>query len=723
MARNIVPINGLHTVGLVKDTPSLALPANGYSGAKNVRFSNGSVQKMTGEVELVSAATLSTFNGNVGVGEIVYTAWWDNPNLSPNNGYYIVVGRANDLDSLYVINANTLAIENLDFTVPSGGTWQHTVFQGGYALILNNGISKPVYVLDETGNTDITTLEAYELPGWDSYYTKQDAVNDVYDAEIHIPDFDLGREIDFTLEEVVVNVVSGATGSRKFSNTHASQGTILQSTLSFDTSTNTHIVSIALAAGGVGENAFTEFLETGDTVLVSIRSLSTVQVRCGVVRSWGDTLVAGNLTELNAPLVSSVTQADDEITFVNKHSFEVGDKIYLTTPYKTVLTVDTVESDTTISVTPSLADVDYSVARYTIVSSGKSIRNQPGVIRISDVAAPGSIPNNWNPYSEGVSTAEEFQLSTTGIVQDVVQLQGNLLIYTNNSIHSIAKTNNTTIPYVSSVITNNHGALGLDCAVEFNGVHIVVGSNDIYQFSGHPSSMTSVAIDRIQHYFYENADPSSYSKTKIVVNKALNEVWFCYVTKDSTNGLYDEVLIWNYMSNTWTTRTQTEFNSITLGPTKSYDGTLSSEINPHTLRPILSKSEIIFGADFKDVYKLVDNSPYESYIERKDIAMTPEFDVETISSVALWVSTDSGEVVNTRLRVRSTDAPGEQLDTGLNLGNSGPTNPPFKIGEDYKTDVRLTGRLLHLRYTDEGLITSDWKLIGMQYEIGKGGRR
>ena len=723
MSRQVVPINGLHTVGLIKDTPSLALPGNGYSDVKNVRFTNGSVQKMTGEVELISAATLSTFNGNVGIGEIVYTAWWDNPNLSPNNGYYIVVGRANNLDSLYIINANDLTIENLDFTVPSGGTWQHTVFQGGYAFIINNGISRPVYILDETGNTDITQLEAYELPGWDSYYTKEDTVNDVYDADIHVPDFDLGKKIDFTLEEVIVNVIDGTTGARKFSNTHINQGTILQSTLSFDPSTNTHIVSIALAAGGVGENAFTEFLETSDTVLISVRSLNTVQVRCGVIRSWGDTLVAGNLTELNAPLVQQVTQANDEITFVDNHSFEVGDKIYLTTPYKEILTVDSVEDSSTIRVTPSLSNVDFSVARYTIVSSGTGIRNQPGVVRISDVAAPGSIPSNWNPYSVGVSTAEEFQLSTTGIVQDVVQLQGNLFVYTNNSIHSIAKTNNTSIPYVSSVVTNNFGALGIDCVVELNGVHIVVGSDDIYQFSGHPASLSSLAIDRVQKYFYNNVDPSSYSKTKIVTNKALNEIWFCYVTNNSVSGLYDEVLVWNYSNNTWTVRSQTEFNSITVGPTKSYNGTLSNEINPHILRPILSSTTNVFGADFKDVYKLEGNAPYESYIERKDIAMTPEFDVETISSVALWVSTDSDEVVNTRLRVRSTDAPGEQIDSPLSSGSSGPTNPPFKIGSDYKTDVRLTGRLLHLRFTDEGLITSDWKLIGMQYEIGKGGKR
>lgn len=722
MSRQVIPVNNIHTVGLIKDTPAIALPSNGYSDVKNIRFTNGSIQKMTGEVELISQSVLSSYNNNLGVGEVVYTAWWNNPNLTPNNGYFIVVGQANGLDSLYVIDAKTLTIESLDFKVPSGGTWQHTVFQGGYAFVLNNGVARPVYILDETGNTNISELEAYELPGWDSYYTKEEAVNDVYDPDIHIPDFDLGRKIDFTLEEVIVNVIDSTTKARKFSNTHTTAGTELQTTLVFDSTTNTHFVSIALAAGGVGENAFTEFLESGDQVIVTIRSLSTVQVRCGVIRSWGDTLVAGNLTEINAPLVNTVTQASNQIEFSSDHKFEVGDKIYLTVPYKDLLTVDTVVNSTTITVTEDLQVADYSVTRYTIVSSGKSIRTQPGVVRISDVAAPGSIPNNWNPYSAGVSTAEEFQLSTTGIVQDLVQLQGGLYVYTDMSIHALSKTGNTSIPYVSSVVTNNYGALGLDCVVEFNGIHIVVGSDDIYQFSGHPASVKSICVDRVQKYFYDNIDPSYLENTKIVVNKANNEIWFCYI-KGTSNNLYDEVLVWNFSNNTWTIRSQTPFSSITIGQTKSYDNGLSTNINPHTTRPILSDPNTIFASDFKDVYTKANGDLYESYIERTDMSMAPEFDVESISSIALWVDTNSTNTVNTRLRVRTTDAPGKTIDTPLTEGSTGPTNPTFVIGKDYKTDVRLTGRLLHLRYTDEGVIDTDWKVIGMQYEIGKGGRR
>ena len=94
-----------------------------------------------------------------------------------------------------------------------------------------------------------------------------------------------------------------------------------------------------------------------------------IQVRAGVIRTYGDLLVAGNLTEMDR------------------------------------------------------------------TDRNRVVRNLPGVIRTSDVAAPGSIPANWNPFKTGVNTADEFTLSSTGIVQDMSELQGILYIYTNDSIH------------------------------------------------------------------------------------------------------------------------------------------------------------------------------------------------------------------------------------------------------------------------------------------------
>lgn len=717
MSSSIVPIGDLHKLGVIKDAPSIALAPNAFDDVSNVRFHASHISKIEGEVDLVTASEITSG----GIGDILHMFWWDNPNLSPDNGYYVVVSTDGTFDNIHLVDANTKVCRDLQYKVPTGGSWQHTIFQGGFSIILNNGIVKPCYVTDETGNTDITQLEAYELPGWDSYYTVEETVNDVYDPETHIPDFDLGKQINFNEQDVVVKVISGVTKANKFSNSHESEGTIKQSTIFFDTATNSHVVSLALAAGGAGDNAFTEYLQSGDTVVISIRSRDTVQTRASVIRAWGDTLVAGNITELTLPRITSTDINNSVFTFIDGHSFSTGDKIYMSVPYKQVLTL-TVVSPTQVSVSPALNTVSYSTIKYSIASSISAVRNQPGVVRISDVAAPGSVPNNWNPYSVGVSTAEEFQLSSTGVITDIAEMQGRLYVYSDTSIHSITRTGNFSVPYVSDVVSTSFGALATNCVLEFNGVHVVIGSNDIYQFSGHPSSLQSLAESRVQDYLFDNI--KSKDTINIIPNRAQNEIWFGYSKIQGT--LIDEVLIWNYTLNTWTIRNLTPCVNMIIGKSKSVDPdtlALSSTINASTLRPILATRDEIFGADFKGVFTKRDGSTYESYISRSNTPLTPEFDVEYLSSIALWVDKESDNNISLDFRFRTTDFPGQTISPSLDTSGSVKGNTVFTIGQDYKTDTRINGRFMHWKITDAGLVDDKWKLIGMQLDIGKGGRR
>ena len=107
--------------------------------------------------------------------------------------------------------------------------------------------------------------------------------------------------------------------------------------------------------------------------------------------------------------------------------------------------------------------------------------------------------------------------------------------------------------------------------------------------------------------------------------------------------------------------------------------------------------------------------------------MTPEFDVESLTSVALWASKDSEDDVQLRLRFRVTNAPGASLASNPLSSNDGvegiSENVLFSIGSDYKTDTRINGRLISFRFTDENNVDTNWKLSGIQLETKKGGRR
>ena len=721
MTEQVVPITGLNAVGLVKDTPAIALPTNAFSDVLNVRFNNGCVEKIPGEAKL-----FSSFTGDAIVGSLIHIAWWANPNLTPTNGYYVVVATDNTTDRVYIVRASDGNTKDLEIDVPTGGNWQHTVYQGGYAIIINNGLARPWYILDATGNTNIALLDAFELPGWDSYFTNEVAFNDIYNSDIHVAEFDLGKRVNFDLEEVVVSVYSGTDNSKKFTVNLTSVTTVAQATSSLDPATDTHIITVATAAGG--SPAFTEFLESGDTVYMTVRSIAVVQVRAGVIRAWGDTLVAGNLVEINSPPVASVNDVNNTLAFTTKHGLSVGDVLNISSPSfaKGKYTVNAVNSDTQVTVN-NLPTGTYSSTRYTILSSGTAVRNQPGVVRISDVAAAGAIPHNWNPYSAGVSTAEEFTLSTTGIVQELAAMQGNLYVYTNNSIHALSKTSNPSIPYVASIVSSTHGASGLDLVHEHRGTHVVVGSDDIYQFSGHPASIKSLSNNRVRDYYFNNVNPAYSTKAFIINNTADDELWICFPNLTST-GNTNETLIFNYEDNVWSRRAVTEAAHGISGHTKDVltNGSLSTNVDPSVSRPIFVLSGDIYGVDFNNKYTDINDANYESYIERTEAPMTPEFDVESLASVALWASKDISAEINLRLRFRTTNAPGASLasnplTTNGTVGDS--ENPLFTIGKDYKTDARLNGRLLSFRFTDESNVSDNWRLSGIQLEVKKGGRR
>ena len=721
MTEQVVPITGLNAVGLVKDTPAIALPTNAFSDVLNVRFNNGCVEKIPGEAKL-----FSSFTGDSIVGSLIHIAWWANPNLTPTNGYYVVVATDNTTDRVYIVRASDGNTKDLEIDVPTGGNWQHTVYQGGYAIIINNGVARPWYILDSTGNTDMSILDAFELPGWDSYFTNEVAFNDIYNSDIHVAEFDLGKRVNFDLEEVIVTVYSGSDNSKKFSVILTSVTTVAQATSSLDTVTNTHLVTVATAAGG--SPAFTEFLQTGDIVYVTVRSIATVQVRAGVIRSWGDTLVAGNLVELNSPPVASVNHVNNTIAFTSRHGLSVGDVLNISSPTfaKGKYTVSVVNSNIQVTVN-DLPSGTYTSTRYTILTSGTAVRNQPGVVRISDVAAAGAIPHNWNPYSAGVSTAEEFTLSTTGIVQELAAMQGNLYVYTNNSIHALSKTSNPAIPYVASIVSSTHGASGLDLVHEHRGTHVVVGSDDIYQFSGHPASIKSLSNNRVRDYYFKSVSPTYSTNAFILNNTADDELWICFPNLTST-GNTNEILIFNYEDNVWSRRAISEATHGISGHTKDVlaNGSLSANVDPSVSRPIFVLSGDIYGVDFNNKYTDINNANYESYIERIEAPMSPEFDVESLSSVALWASKDVSADIDLRLRFRTTNAPGASLasnplTTNGTVGDS--ENPLFTIGKDYKTDARLNGRLLNFRFTDESNVSKNWRLSGIQLEVKKGGRR
>ena len=437
MANQVLPITGLDTIGLIEDVPPVALPPSAFSDCRNVRFRDGAVQKMQGDVNILPYINVDETD------TLRYVAWWPNPNLSfASLGYYLLIYQQNIdtglKDVAYLVKADELgryssptAAEDLRLSLAKydsdgaisanykgefnpGGNWQHTFFQGGFSLIINNGLEAPRFVLDSDDNVETANIPAFAvLPNWQSY-----AADPLYQTLIEMED-----------DEMI--------------------------------------------------------------------DASTLQVTAGVIRDFGDFLVAGNLVER-----------------------------------ANVIDPSTME----------------------IIRSNAVIRALPGIVRSSDIAAPGQIPANWNPFATAVNTADEFTITNDGIVQDFVELQGNMFIYSNSSISVMARTGNATVPLSVRPVTTSYGALTTDSVIEYDGRHFVVGAQDIYIFGGHPGSIQSVGDSKVRDTFYNNLNPLSIDNTFILRYQQKDEIWICYANKDSLSGLVNEAYIWNYRKNNWTKR-------------------------------------------------------------------------------------------------------------------------------------------------------------------------
>ena len=506
MAEDVISVINVASKGIVKDTPPVALAENIFTDARNVRFKDGAIRKMEGEL-LLNNITSDLVGSGETFGKVRYFATWENPNLQPLGCYYIwvvdyVVNNVTVGQKIYIqdhtgtkrdITPTTLNSGN-GFSFTTSG-WQHTLFSGGFTFIINNGLDKPHYILDTAGNTNINNIVLAELPGWDSYEVEQKVFDDTYALGASTV-FDLGQKVDFSVNQIVVNgtnnkiVKVGNPAGTGTPNTVDFVPGILPSTIptvtgnQFEIYTDTSTNTTVLVMGG---------LSVGDVVKVIIQSRNPVVVTCGVIESFGDLLVAGDLTEKDSNTI---------------------------------------------------------------------VRRLSGVVRTSDVAVPGSVPNNWNPFKEGVNTADEFTLSETNVIQDMKSLQSNMYIYASDSIHVMRLTGNPNAPVSFSPVTDEYGLLTTGGVIEYDGKHFVIGGNDIYVFAGNPGDIQSLSDGRVRAYFYNNLNPIYEQQLFTLLNHRENEIWICYPTLASLAGECDEALIWNYRDNAWTVR---DLDSVTAG--------------------------------------------------------------------------------------------------------------------------------------------------------------
>lgn len=181
----------------------------------------------------------------------------------------------------------------------------------------------------------------------------------------------------------------------------------------------------------------------------------------------------------------------------------------------------------------------YLVA-FNIIDSGT---NYPHLVQWSNPASPGSVPTSWaysNPATEG--GRKDLPDVNSGFILDAMQLGSTMFIYKERSIW---KMNYVGGQYIFSFDTflADVGIIAPRCVCyDPTGTkHVVVTQDDIIVHNG--NAPQSILTDKQRVTLFNSINRDAIATAFIFLNKAKDEVWFCYPEPGQTQP--SRAMIWN----------------------------------------------------------------------------------------------------------------------------------------------------------------------------------
>jgi hypothetical protein len=358
-----------------------------------------------------------------------------------------------------------------------------------------------------------------------------------------------------------------------------------------------------------------------------------------------------------------------------------------------------------------IRSLNYSLvaANLKLVSGGVTTY-APGTIRVSVQAATGSIPTVWQPGLT-TDTADEFEISSTSPVLDMLTLRGNMFVYSSDSISMLSIAGTTRVaPY-----SNTYGILNTDCVVEYDGNHFVVDRNDIYAHNG-SGQITSLAEGRVKKWFFRNLNQAAINKVVVVKNPQYKEIWICFPMGSSTSN--NMALVFNFASKTWTKRTLGNTTYVFNGPANVSN---AWQYGKERLYMTTTGTQTL---QTDDVYTMWDGTAlagYSSYVERLKLNVgDPSHNMVISSLYPLFDRVPSTAAITIRVIGQNNYT----KDYDLSVDNGGLEDtftiyPTAENNQSYKVDPRVSGRLINYRITS----TDYWRIPTLYIDAKPTARR
>jgi hypothetical protein len=352
------------------------------------------------------------------------------------------------------------------------------------------------------------------------------------------------------------------------------------------------------------------------------------------------------------------------------------------------------------------------VAANLTLTDGAGTTYAPSTIRISVQAAIGNFPSIWQPGLT-TDTADEFEINTQSPIVDMLELRGQMFIYSSNSIHVLSMTNGIAQvrPY-----SKGYGTLSLNCIAEFDGQHFVVDRNDIYIHNG-SGQIKSLAYGRVRDFFFADMNPSYTDATFVAKNNKFREIWLCYVSSTNSTGKCDRALVYNYAEDNWTLR---DLPLVTaMFPSPNLSGA-NWQYGNERLLAMTGTAHVHLMDDTNMMFDTDSNAyaPYASFVERKRLFADDPFSNIYIYGIAPVLEVN--ETVDTvNVYVTAQNVYDKEPDFANLEGRDMFTITPQSEAQGYKVDPRHVGRFLNYKV----ISNTYWKLSFLGMDLKPANKR
>lgn len=162
---------------------------------------------------------------------------------------------------------------------------------------------------------------------------------------------------------------------------------------------------------------------------------------------------------------------------------------------------------------------EYLVAM-NILASGTRI---PDLLRVSDAAPPGLVPQSWTPGVDSQAVERSVAFRPGGLV-DGMELVDRFYIYKTASVYLLQLIGGQFI-FSTRPVFATFGALARNCIAEWRGQHVVLSDGDLIIHDG--INAQSLIDERVRREIFDNLDGASQENSYIYLNAALEQVAVC----------------------------------------------------------------------------------------------------------------------------------------------------------------------------------------------------